>query len=79
MYVSEGFKDMSTTHVTPEAEVVANQKTILDNQAILLKNQSVILHNQDAIKHNQDDIKKNQETLAVIVKNQEKILSLLVK
>lgn len=55
-----------------ETDVIANQRVILENQ-------KPILANQELIKENQELIKKNQEKLAIIVRNQEQILSLLKK
>ena len=48
-----------------DTDVIANQKVILENQAAILANQEII--------------KKNQATLETIVKNQERILTLLQK
>jgi hypothetical protein len=53
-------------------EVVSNQKTILAHQDEILKNQKTIIDNQTIIKGNQDKLEE-------ILKNQDKILSLLQK
>jgi hypothetical protein len=60
-----------------ENQVIANQKQILKNQKSILANQNTIKANQETIKKNQASILKNQATLAVIVKNQKKILTKL--
>jgi hypothetical protein len=55
-----------------DPDVLSNQHQILDNQKHILENQKAILDNQKIIQH-------NQESLALILKNQEKILALLQK
>jgi hypothetical protein len=55
-----------------DTDVLSNQRQILDNQKHILENQKIICDNQGVIQH-------NQESLALILKNQEKILALLQK
>ena len=64
--------DTCQTAKMADQDVLSNQHQILDNQKHILENQQAILDNQKIIQH-------NQESLALILKNQEKILALLQK
>jgi hypothetical protein len=60
-----------------EAQIIANQRSILKNQKAILANQETIKKNLGDIQGNQVTIKKNQNKLDLILKNQERILALV--